>query len=272
MRTTRHHPGNGFTLIELLTVITIIAILASLLFPVFSKAREKARQASCQSNLKQIGLAITMYASDYDGILPDPNPNFYLGEGCPGGSAGADESGTAGGCTGREYSWQAVISTYVKNQQLLVCPSSTQLKPQGANDNTCTGAWTSGCNGTGYAYNGAYWGSAPNASGTAADPICDPLSSTLCKKGVGGYRALDGDIADPSGTLIVADSPSNGRYVMGDNDGGAAGGPAGDPFAQGSQYYPQLRHNEGFNVLWADGHVKWNKGRLKWQVWTSDED
>ena len=60
----------GFTLIELLVVIAIIAILAAILFPVFAKAREKARQASCQSNLKQIALAILMYADDNDGNGP----------------------------------------------------------------------------------------------------------------------------------------------------------------------------------------------------------
>jgi prepilin-type N-terminal cleavage/methylation domain-containing protein/prepilin-type processing-associated H-X9-DG protein len=60
----------GFTLIELLVVIAIIAILAAILFPVFSQAREKAKQSTCQSNLKQIGLAIRMYAEDYDDFMP----------------------------------------------------------------------------------------------------------------------------------------------------------------------------------------------------------
>ncbi|HQK93807.1 MAG TPA: prepilin-type N-terminal cleavage/methylation domain-containing protein, partial [Armatimonadota bacterium] len=61
---------HGFTLIELLVVIAIIAILAAILFPVFAKAREKARQASCNSNMKQIALAVDMYCADYDQTYP----------------------------------------------------------------------------------------------------------------------------------------------------------------------------------------------------------
>src|SRR5438874_7245986 len=69
-RAMRHHRRAAFTLIELLVVIAIIAIIAAILFPVFAAARDKARQAACFSNLKQIGYALHMYLQDYDDRLP----------------------------------------------------------------------------------------------------------------------------------------------------------------------------------------------------------
>src|SRR5471032_329947 len=68
----------GFTLIELLVVIAIIAILAAILFPVFARARENARRASCQSNLKQLTLGILQYTQDYDGCYPEKDANAQL--------------------------------------------------------------------------------------------------------------------------------------------------------------------------------------------------
>src|SRR5450432_2383849 len=79
----RTRSSKAFTLIELLVVIAIIAILAAILFPVFAQAREKARQTSCLSNLKQLGLGFLMYASDNDGYFPAPITNYGAKDGAP---------------------------------------------------------------------------------------------------------------------------------------------------------------------------------------------
>jgi len=102
----------GFTLIELLVVIAIIAILAAILFPVFAQAREAARKSSCQSNLKQLGTAIAMYSTDYDGKLVDGGGQCY------GSGGGCGETNPLPG-----LQWQWLIQPYVKNWQLYKCPS-----------------------------------------------------------------------------------------------------------------------------------------------------
>jgi len=100
----QHHTSNrlqrqqqGFTLIELLVVIAIIGILAAILFPVFARARENARRASCMSNIKQLGLALMMYSQDYDE------------------KAFAARAGTW---------WTTAYELYLKNSQILKCPSA----------------------------------------------------------------------------------------------------------------------------------------------------
>jgi prepilin-type N-terminal cleavage/methylation domain-containing protein/prepilin-type processing-associated H-X9-DG protein len=114
--------SKGFTLIELLVVIAIIAILAAILFPVFAQAREKARQASCLSNMKQILLGAGMYAQDYDERMM---PSWLC-------LNGTDVS--AGGCNndlpvagdGRKWTWTSLVQPYVKNRQITLCPSAAE--------------------------------------------------------------------------------------------------------------------------------------------------
>ena len=100
----------GFTLIELLVVIAIIAILAAILFPVFAKAREKARQSSCLSNQKQIGLGMMMYAQDYDETIPQYRHDW------------------PGRTVAYEYClWYWLVNPYVKNRQVFICPSQQEV-------------------------------------------------------------------------------------------------------------------------------------------------
>ena len=94
----------GFTLIELLVVIAIIAILAAILFPVFARAREKARQSSCLNNTKQITLGILMYAQDYDEKIVS-NAQYRVGT------------------SGPIWWWWEMVNPYIKNTQIWVCPS-----------------------------------------------------------------------------------------------------------------------------------------------------
>jgi len=100
---------SGFTLIELLVVIAIIAILAAILFPVFAQVREKARQTTCLSNEKQIGLGITQYVQDYDETFP--HQKFY---------DGANASTWA--------TWQTVINPYMKSHDVYRCPDNPYNK------------------------------------------------------------------------------------------------------------------------------------------------
>jgi prepilin-type N-terminal cleavage/methylation domain-containing protein/prepilin-type processing-associated H-X9-DG protein len=110
-------PGAAFTLIELLVVIAIIAVLAAILFPVFAQAREKARQASCTSNLRQIGLAFAQYVTDYDERLPDRRD---LKASLPGGYkpwTNWPTSDPRGGWA------MLVLDPYVRNTGIWSCPS-----------------------------------------------------------------------------------------------------------------------------------------------------
>ena len=206
---TRRISRSAFTLIELLVVIAIIAILAAILFPVFAKAREKARQASCQSNLKQLGIAVAMYVGDYDQTYMK---EWFLA------------------CTGTGLNWRDCAAPYVKNTQLYQCPSS-RLAP-----NTCeTGNGRGlGLLANGYACNG---GRLNNAASSVVP---------LAQQGPISNRAeaakAEADIGDVAGTIMVFESDC--RQSCGYN---------------WNNQHLLWKHNDGMNVAFVDGHVKWER-------------
>jgi prepilin-type N-terminal cleavage/methylation domain-containing protein len=182
---------SGFTLVELLVVIAIIAILAALLFPVLARAREQARKAVCQSNLRQIGLAFFMYVGDYDGRFPsNGDPRFWMGRrwrwpvqpymAFPGQMLGGNPYASSG-----------------FRPQILVCPS----------DPTAATSWDA----TSYGYAACFYyppavvNSMTVADLTSANPWCAPYASG---------RSL-AEVAYPSQKVLVAewlDNHESGKY------------------------------------------------------------
>lgn len=231
----RAEEEKGFTLIELLVVIAIIAILAAILFPVFAQAREKARQSSCLSNEKQIGLAILSYAQDADETIPQSE---YLYK----------SNGTAG--TANAYDnmkWMDVIQPYIKNTGVFNCPSD----PNAANGKYKTadqrGATAVSPQEFGsYAMNNAYYGQAQSA-------LNPPNGRTLAQ------------IVAPSGTVLVAEAEGlsttadfywRDSTTQPDSTHLTTKDPIIAPDDAAGTFGLVQRHQGMINVLWADGHVK----------------
>ena len=207
--------GRGFTLIELLVVIAIIAILAAILFPVFAKAREKARQSSCSSNVKQLALGASMYSQDYDSL--------YVPK-C------LDRSGSD-----MSRYWYYLVQPYVKNEQLLRCPSKpwtgTKCTCGGGEDRPALPSYDMPCSGTG----------------------------GYASMGIIGAGRAEPDVLAPATTIYFSDIYCSATTMSYNADGVEA------RMANVSS----VRHNDGFNAAYADGHVKWQR-KARFGDWSLD--
>ena len=234
-KSSKHH---GFTLIELLVVIAIIAILAAILFPVFAKAREKARQTSCLSNEKQIGLGLIQYSQDYDEMLTKA---WY-------GNAGYNPSDPNPAST--KYKWMDAIYPYVKSTQVFTCPDFNDDLGQGMSGKYTTFDKLTSPDDThygSYAMNAAYWDGALNDNGVSS-PGASPGGTTSLKLSTLDHPATTAWVADAEGSYQF-DWPLGNPPVV-TNGGIKSWGSSfrGDNCAE--------RHTEFVNIVWCDGHAK----------------
>jgi prepilin-type N-terminal cleavage/methylation domain-containing protein/prepilin-type processing-associated H-X9-DG protein len=228
----KRQPRSAFTLIELLVVIAIIAILAAILFPVFAQAREKARTASCQSNLKQLSMAVIMYKQDYD-------EHFPFG-GWLTNAAGNDCGNIA------TWDWQNSVAPYVKNKGVYRCPSSGDDDENPRNPTE----WSWNRNPVSYLYNNylAESGCPPNRHGMADAGVRSPADTVLLVDGHSDWGGIAG---------IDWLGRPNTVWLMEDTTFGADSSLITGWLAWQGYTWALPRHNGGSNAAYCDGHVKW---------------
>ena len=220
---------SGFTLIELLVVIAIIAILAAILFPVFAKVREKAQQASCASNEKQLGLGIIQYVEDYDEAWPNGvNPNN-------GSSPGAG--------------WATQVYPYVKSAKVYLCPDDN-----GVGGGKAVDSYAINMNLTG----GGSGGGSSTALSLGA--MTAPASTLLlvevsqCDTTTPVPGTVPSESSSPSVNGLAWSAVTGVKNIAGSCTNYETGN-----FYGVEGYGNTARHTNGANYLLSDGHVKWQQ-------------
>lgn len=281
----------AFTLIELLVVIAIIGLLAAILFPVFGRARENARRSSCASNLKQIGLAAQQYSSDYDENYM-PWSTYYAG---PMPSSNPGGSGTRYDNWFNAVAWPELAFPYIKNAQVFNCPSdqagSKRMIYYGNLYNNVRGpgyvTQDSRLNApaTSYAMNAIYSSSdgqggsttvtacpAGSATGIAQHTGFMPDQATIISSNYSKLAPKISEVDSPASKIYIVDSVyttpgyenydnmAHVNYFCGEADHPQmtiSPGDGGSAPPSGLYTSVSARHFNGYNALYADGHVKW---------------
>ena len=247
---------SGFTLIELLVVIAIIAIFAAILFPVFAQAREKARQASCLSNTKQLGLGIYQYVQDYDETIP--NGGWRAGTTTP----------------GSQSRWYRDVYPYIKSVGVFTCPSKNDgnfIVPYSQPNATATiqvpgpasaGGYGINVNLVGYPYCTAEGCTPPpltNPSKTLADIRDSAGTFLICEAAQTNDNTVTNRL-DPASWIKWQLSPTDWQVTVPSGWSSDTADPYGVAGGNGNETRrPMARHNGGLNVIYCDGHAKWSK-------------
>lgn len=251
---TQRRTQAAFTLIELLTVISIIAILAAILFPVFGQARESARSTACLSNTRQIGQAALLYIQDYDEVL-------VPWRACP---VRTQDGVTACSLPDQVSSlWTNTLQPYLKSTQILFCPSYTDNNLKTAMDQAdCDGDGTPGSGTTNLdlvvpldTYY-AHYGLAQRATYNAG--MCDTEGSAPYVNYPGSGWTRDGGVYHfQAESLTQVNEPARTAYV-GDGLTFQGRDNEGDQFV-GTMFgcESRFRHKGGANLTFLDGHSKW---------------